>query len=124
MSFGRKDWEVDLELNKAYKKREENNGNKILKAKEKLCKHSDQTKPEKFKNIIWFSVFKNNVRGAKDQAVVQTSDILPEDFIERCEIGPLPLDKCIRDSNACFVPIKKIKSKKDNQIMGCIKCLQ
>ena len=118
MSCGRKDLEIDFESNK---KRQGNNENKILKAKEKLCKHSDQTKPEKFKNIIWFSVFKNNVRGAKDQAVVQQTDILPEDFIERCEIGPQPTDNNIGDT---FIPKKEKEAKKDNKLRGCIKCLQ
>ena len=125
MSCGRKDLVINFEITKVHNKSEGNNENKIMKAKEKLCKHSDQTKPEKFKNRKWFSVFQNNVRGVKEEkVVVQQADFLPEDFIERFEFGPLPTDKCIRDSNACFVPIKEIKSKKDKQIMGCIKCLQ
>ena len=121
MSCGRKDLEIYFESNKAHKKGEGNNENKVLKAKEKLCKHSDQTKPDKFKNIIWFSVFKNNVRGAKDQDVVQKTDILPEDFIDRCEIGPLPTEKNIGDT---FIPKKEKEGKKDNILRGCIKCLQ
>ena len=90
MSCVRKDLVINFEITKVHNKSEGNNENKIMKAKEKLCKHSDQTKPEKFKNRKWFSVFQNNVRGVKEEKiVVQKADFLPEDFIERCEIGPL-----------------------------------
>ena len=122
MSFGRRDLVINSELNK---KGEGHDENKILKVKEKLCKHSDQTKPEKFKNRKWFNVFQNNVRGGKEEkVVVQQAEFLPEDFMERCELGPLPTEKNIGSTNTCFVRKEEEKAKKDNQLRGCIKCLQ